>query len=97
MGCHALLQGISPTKGLKPHLFTSPTLAGRFFTTRATWENLHILYNFLGGFFGDSAVKNQHANAGDPCLISGLERSPGVGSGNPLWYSRLEDPMNKEA
>ena len=35
--CHALLQGIFLTQGLNPCLFTS-ALAGRFFTTSATWE-----------------------------------------------------------
>ena len=33
--CHFLLQGVFPTQGWKP---TSPALAGRFFTTSATWE-----------------------------------------------------------
>ena len=39
-------------------------------------------------------------NAGDirdESLISGLERSPGEGSGNPLRYSRLENPTDREA
>ena len=40
VGCHALLQGIFPDPGIKPHLI-SPALAGRFFTTRATWEAPH--------------------------------------------------------
>ena len=35
MGCHALLQGIFWTQGSTPHLFMSPELAGRFFTTSA--------------------------------------------------------------
>ena len=43
MGCHALLQGIFPDPGIKP---VSPALAGRFFTTNATWraQNLTICY-----------------------------------------------------
>ena len=40
VGCHALLQGIFPTQGLRPSL-TSPALAGRFFTTSATWGAIH--------------------------------------------------------
>ena len=36
--CFALLQGIFPTQVLNPHLFASSALAGRFFTTSATWE-----------------------------------------------------------
>ena len=38
MVCHALLQEIFPTQGSNPHLFTSPALAGKFFTASATWE-----------------------------------------------------------
>ena len=33
-------RGIFPTQGSNPHHFTSPALAGRFFTTSATWEAL---------------------------------------------------------
>ena len=33
-------------------------------------------------------------NVGDPSSISGLERSPGGGNGNPLQYSCLENPMD---
>ena len=43
-------------------------------------------------------VKNQPANAGDvrdAGLILGLGKSPGVGHGNPLRYSCLEDPMDR--
>ena len=45
-------------------------------------------------------VKNLPANAGDlrdVGWLPGLERSPGGGHGNPLQYSRLENPMNKGA
>ena len=38
VGCHALLQGIFLTQGSNPCLFTSPALAGGFFSTRTTWE-----------------------------------------------------------
>ena len=41
-------------------------------------------------------VKNPPANVGDTGLISGLERFPEVGSGNPLQYSSLENPMDRE-
>ena len=40
-------------------------------------------------------VKNLPANAGDTGSISGLGRSPGVGNGNPLQYSCLENPMDR--
>ena len=36
-------------------------------------------------------------NAGEPGLIPGLGRSPGEGSGNPLQYFRLENPMGRGA
>ena len=37
------------------------------------------------------------ANAGDMGLIHGLGTAPGGGHGNPLQYSCLENPMNREA
>ena len=36
------------------------------------------------------------ANAGGASSIPGLGRSPGEGNGNPLQYSCLENPMDKE-
>ena len=45
-------------------------------------------------------VKNPSASAGDlrdVGLISGLGRSPGEASGNPLQYSCLENPMDRGA
>ena len=38
MGCHFLLQGNLPDPGSEPVTPVSPALAGRFFTTSATWE-----------------------------------------------------------
>ena len=43
-------------------------------------------------------IKNLPANAGDTGklgLIPGLGRSPGVGNGNPLQYSCLENSVNR--
>jgi len=43
--------------------------------------------------------KNPPANAGnirDAGSIPGLGRSPGGGHGNPLQYSCLENPMDRE-
>jgi len=34
-------------------------------------------------------------NAGDPGLISGLRRSPGEGTDNPLQYYCLGNPMDR--
>ena len=52
------------------------------------------------GFPGGTVVKNPPANAGDTRdmgLIPGLERSPGVGNGNLLQYSCLENSMGRGA
>ena len=51
----------------------------------------------LIGFPCGSAGKNLPANAGDIGLIPGSGRSPGEGSGNPLQYSCLGNPMDREA
>ena len=42
-------------------------------------------------------VKNLLANAGDVGLISGSERSPGGGKGNPPPYSCLGNPVDRGA
>ena len=41
-------------------------------------------------------VKSLPVNTRDAGLILGLGRSPGAGNGNPLLYSYLENPMDKE-
>ena len=44
-------------------------------------------------------VKNMPANAGDIGEVGstpGLGRSPGVGNGNPLQNSCLENPMDRD-
>ena len=45
-------------------------------------------------------VKNSPAYAGDirdAGSLPGLGKSPGEGHGNPLQYSCLKNPMNREA
>ena len=49
------------------------------------------------GFPGGSGVKNPPANAGDPGLIPGSERSPGEGNGSPLQYACLQNSMDRGA
>ena len=49
------------------------------------------------GFPGGSEVKASACNAGDLGSIPGSERSPREGNGNPLQYSCLENPMDREA
>ena len=80
----------------------SPVLAGRFLTPGPPGKSLGSLKSFQSlemGFPGGSVVKNPPANAGDTedlGLIPGLKRSPGVGNGNPLQYSCLENSMDRE-
>ena len=55
------------------------------------------MLGFPGGVL---VVKNLPANAGDTGdtgSIPGSGRSPGGGHGNPLWYSCLENPTDREA
>ena len=50
------------------------------------------------GFPGSAVVKNPAAKRGDRRdvgLITGLEISHGVGKGNPLQYSCLENSIDK--
>ena len=55
-----------------------------------------IMQVFFWGLPGLSVVKNLLANAGDAGLNPGSGRSPGKGNGNPLQYSCLGNPMDKE-
>ena len=43
---------------------------------------------------GGSEGKASVCNEGDPGLLPGSGRVPGEGNGNPLQYSRLENPMD---
>ena len=52
-----------------------------------------MVFKFPGG----SDSKELACSAGDMGLISGMGRSPGEGNGNPLQYSRLENPMDRQA
>ena len=59
-----------------------------------------IRYSTYLGFPGGTVVKNPPANAGDARdvgSIPGSGRSPGVGNGNPLQYSCLENSMDRGA
>ena len=51
-------------------------------------------------FPGGRVAKNLPTNTGDPrdvLSMHGLERAPGVGNGNPLQYSCLENSMDRRA
>ena len=49
------------------------------------------------GFPGGSVVKNLPANEEDLSSIPGSGRSPGEENGNPLQYSCLGNPVDREA
>ena len=54
----------------------------------------------LEGFPSGSVIENPPANIGDAKdsdLIHGSKKSPGGGNGNPLNYSCLENPRDREA
>ena len=44
-----------------------------------------------------SVGKESACNAGGPGSIPGLGRSPGEGNGNPLQYSCLKNPIDRES
>ena len=57
---------------------------------------MHILIQcFVGGAGG--ALPASAGDTRDVGSISGSGRSPGVGNGNPLQYSGLENPMDRGA
>ena len=61
------------------------------------WPTSSYYRDFSGGTL---VVKNPPASAGgmrDMGLIPGSGRSPGRGHDNPLQYSCLENPMDREA
>ena len=49
------------------------------------------------GFPGGSEVKASACNSGDLGSIPGSGRSPGEGTGNPVQYSCLGNPMDRGA
>ena len=49
------------------------------------------------GFPGGSEGKASAYDEGDPGSIPGSGRSPGESNGNPLQYSCLENPIDREA
>ena len=60
----------------------------------------HVFRCHTSCFLGGSVVKNSPANAGDArdvSLIPGSGRPPGVGNGNLLQYSCLENSMDRGA
>ena len=48
-------------------------------------------------FPGGSVIKNPPSNAGDMGSVPGLGKSHRGGNGNPVQYSYLESPRDREA
>ena len=61
-----------------------------------THTHMHVYYGLVNICFG-SESKASACNAGDLGSIPGSGRSSGEGNGNPLQYSCLENPMDREA
>ena len=89
--------GDLPDPRIEPTSLKSPALAEKFFTTSIIWE---LLENTSFKKKAALVVKNPPASTGDGRdvgLIPGSGRSPGVGNGNPLQYSCLENSMDRGA
>ena len=98
-----------PGPGIKTASLMSPALTGGFFTSSATWEavmhhaHTYIPHMYLRVFIhmygspGGSVVRNLPANAGDTGSIPRSGKIPGEVNGNPLQYSCLGNPMDREA
>ena len=61
----------------------------------AMYGSLSVSWMYLGAALVARMIKKPLANAGDLGSIPGSGRSPGVGNGNPLQYSRLENSMGR--
>ena len=85
MLCPLLLESVSVTNY---HPNRIDLLALQYLNDNKTY----VLKNLGHNAFGGLVVKNPPANTGDVCSIPESGRSPGVGSGNPLQYSCLENP-----
>ena len=63
-----------------------------------TQSHYHVSYFlkllFIQVFPDSSAGKESTCNAGDPCSIPQLGKSPGEGNGSPFQYSGLENSMD---
>ena len=69
-----------------------------FFTVRNKDYSLTMgCYNHSWASNCSSVGKESACSAEDPGLMPGSGRSPGEGNGNPLQYSCLENPTDREA
>ena len=60
-------------------------------------ENKERLFVLVRGLRQWLSIKETTCNAGDTSSIPGSGRPPGEGNGNPLQYSYLKIPIDKEA
>ena len=77
---------VEQTGAVRPHLS-----GGVSFPFAACWNQASKVALVVKNLLASAA------DAGDSSLIPGLERSPGGGHSNPLQYSCLENPMDREA
>ena len=75
------------------YLMESDSSAKHWYSLSFLKNNSIISWSFSSG----SVVKNPPADAGDVGSIPGSRRSLGEGSGNPLQYSSLGNPMDRGA
>ena len=84
-----------------PYMTTGKTLALTVWTFVS--KVISLLFNTLSRLItaflprSKHLLKNLPINAGDTSLIPELGRSHGEGNGNPLQYSCLGNPMDREA
>ena len=72
-------------------------LAHFSYSSTSSWPSLRMTLK-THPFGGGSDGKESACSAGGaPGSILGSGRSPGEGNGNPLQYSCLENPMDREA
>ena len=90
------MQGDAPNSPLLSQARMSCVLVclrGKGFLLVLKWGGLQAVRGFPGGSDG----KESDCNVRDPGSIPALERSPEEGTGYPLQYSCLENPMDRRA
>ena len=78
------------------HTHTHTHVMGYYSVTEITKCAICSNMDGLGGFPGDSDGKDFACSTGDTGSSPGLGRSPREGNGNPLQYSCLENPMDRD-
>ena len=80
---------------LTKYLFLEALNFSRNYNSGITW--LRLCFDTCRAFLGVSDTKESFCDAGDPGLIPGLGRPPGIENGNPLQYSCLGNPLDRRA